>query len=114
MTRLRGRFGWKEFNSHSVALCPRAVDIADNFVVLHLMLVIDGGYRNIVRGPVAAMIAVRLVLHLDDLKRNAILFWSGLPGFEPRATCAQVRNSRTPPLPEVADEDDVAGDIALG
>ena len=39
--------------------------LADDFVVLGLMLVIDGGYRNIGRCPVAAMIAVRLVLHFD-------------------------------------------------
>jgi len=78
MTRLRGRFGWKEFNSHSVALCPRAVDIADNFVVLDLMLVIDGGYRNIVRRPVAAMISVRLVLHFDDINGMRSCVASGL------------------------------------
>jgi hypothetical protein len=66
MTRLRGRFGWKEFNSHSVALCPRAVDIADNFVIPDLMLVIDGGYRKIVRCPVAVMIGVRPVLRFGD------------------------------------------------
>jgi len=48
MTRLCFRVGGEKFNSHSFALCLRAVDIADNFVVLDLMLVVDGGYRNVV------------------------------------------------------------------
>ena len=43
------------------------MDIPDNSVVLDLMLVIDGGYRNIMRCPVAAMIAVRQVFHFDDI-----------------------------------------------
>jgi hypothetical protein len=51
VTRRCVRVGGKEFNSHSFALCPRVVDIADKFEVPHLMLVMDGGYRNVVRCP---------------------------------------------------------------